>query len=155
MSQAKITFYIALVSFLLSLYNFFYAVISHHKKLSIEIIEFNEFKFPDHYTYQAQIIISNLSQLPISISALRADEFFCKNKPSFVSETTRRKGNEIISRELIKTIQFPINLTSLLSTVGYIEFSSPNKLDKKNLLFTIYTNRGTLDYIQPIISDDL
>lgn len=154
MGQTKITFFIAIMSFLLSLYNFISALITHHKNVSVDIIEFNEFKFPDHYTYQLQIIVSNLSQLPISITSIKADDFMCKTKPSFVSETTRTKGGEVVSKENIKTIEFPINLSSLLSTVGYIEFSSPNKLSKTNLLLTLHTNRGTIRYLQPALNDE-
>lgn len=154
MDQAKLTFFIAIVSFLLSMYNFISTLIAHQKNVSVEIIEFNEFKFPGRYTYQLQVILSNLSQLPISITSIKANDIMCKVKPSFVSETTRKKGSEVINKEIIKTIEFPINLSSLLSTVGYIEFSSLKKINKKNILLTLYTNRGIIRYLQPILNEE-
>ena len=147
----NITLWLSIFAFALSLYNFLENFINSIKKVSINIYEINEFKFNENYfVYQALITISNKSNLPIAITHLVANEIPCKIEPNFVSETTHKQGKEIIFKEVIKTMPFPVNLSPLMSANGYIEFTCNTPINKNNIRFDIYTNRGKLSSVTPM-----
>ena len=43
------------------------------------------------------------------------------------------------------TMEFPVNLNSLEGKSGYLEFKSDIELKLEDLMFSIYTNRGTIE----------
>lgn len=141
---------ISIIAFGLSLYNFLESLINSVKKIAIDICNIHQYKISDMlFVYQALITISNKSNLPIAITHLVVNKLPCKIEPSFVSEHKRTKGKEIIYSEIIKTIAFPVNLSSLMSSNGYIEFVSDHPIDKENVKFDIYTNRGKISSVTP------
>lgn len=148
--KEQITFFISIIAFGLSLYNFLENLINSVKKISINIYEINEFKMnKEYFIYQVSIIISNKSNLPIAITHLLANKLPCKIEPCFVAEHKRTKGKEAIFSEIIRTFSFPINLSPLMSSNGYIEFISNQPIDKSNIEFEIYTNRGKVSSVTP------
>lgn len=149
---------IATISIILSLINFICLIISRHKKLEIDLITYRIVKLRDFYFHQFQIQIHNKSQLPISIKGISCNKINSPKTPYLVKEETYkdRAGN----KESIKTMtfSFPINLSSLEGTCGYLEFKSSDKFDINSLKFNAFTNRGKISKIkvdiQSAIKDD-
>ena len=46
------------------------------------------------------------------------------------------------------TMEFPVNLNSLEGKSGYLEFKSDVELKLEDLMFSIYTNRGTIENLK-------
>lgn len=46
------------------------------------------------------------------------------------------------------TMEFPVNLNSLEGKSGYLEFKSDIELNLEDLMFSVYTNRGTIENLQ-------
>lgn len=148
--REQITFFISIIAFGLSLYNFLENLINSVKKISIDICEINEFEINKKYfVYQILIIISNKSNLSIAITHLVANKLPCKIEPCYVAEHKRTKGKEVIFSEVIRTFSFPVNLSPLMSSSGYIEFTSTQPIDKNNIKFEVYTNRGKISSVTP------
>lgn len=91
---------ISALSLCLSIYNFLYALFSRHKKLEFEIVKYRYLPKSDCKIYQFQFIVTNKSQLPISISNLSVNNTYCKFDPTRITDK-------------ISTISFPIFLNSL------------------------------------------
>lgn len=143
---------ISLVSLLLSIYNFMYNLVS--QKCNIKIVIHNHLQHEN--THQFHVTIQNCSQLPISISSICINKFyFCVLEPTLVKEVTRRTGNIITSREETKTIPFPINLNSLQSYSGYLEFRNIDNFEENNFSFSVFTNRKAILKAKIITNDDL
>ena len=149
---------IATISIILSLINFIHLLISKHKKLEIDLITYRIVKLRDFYFHQFQIQIHNKSQLPISIKSISCNHINSPRTPYLIKEETYKNisGN----KESIKTMtfSFPINLSSLEGTCGYLEFKSVNRFDINSLDFNVFTNRGKISKIkvctQSAIKDD-
>ena len=45
-------------------------------------------------------------------------------------------------------MEFPVNLNSLEGKSGYLEFKSDIELNLEDLMFSVYTNRGTIENLQ-------
>ena len=65
-----------------------------------------------------------------------------------VKENTKRSGKEVLSYEKYMTMEFPVNLNSLEGKSGYLEFKSDVELKLEDLMFSIYTNRGTIENLK-------
>lgn len=143
---------ISLISLALSLYNFVYNLVC--RKCNVKIIVHNcSHIFDIHRFY---VTIQNCSQLPISISSICINKsYFCDLEPSLVKENTRRSGDTIVSRTETKTIPFPINLNSLQSYSGHLDFKGITNFDENNYTFTIFTNRKAIKSAEIITNDDL
>lgn len=46
------------------------------------------------------------------------------------------------------TMEFPINLNSLEGKSGYLEFKSDIELNLEDLMFSVYTNRDTIENLK-------
>ena len=46
------------------------------------------------------------------------------------------------------TMEFPVNLNSLEGKSGYLEFKSDIELNLEDLMFSVYTNRGTIENLK-------
>ena len=140
------------IALVLSFYNFLYALFC--KRCKVKIIVHNHY-FSDK-THQFFVTIQNCSQLPISISSLQINRLYsCVLEPTLVKENIRRSGKEIISRVETKTIPFPINLNSLESRSGYLEFRNIENFDINNFSLSIFTNRRNIKNVKIINYDDL
>ncbi len=150
--KSNVTLLISLTSLALSLYNFVYNVIC--KKCKIKIIIHNHSYMFD--TLRFYVTIQNCSQLPISISSVCINKsYFCILEPSIVKVNTEHSGNTVISRNETKTIPFPINLNSLQSYSGYLDFSGIDNFNKNNFSLSIFTNRKAIKNAKVITNDDL
>lgn len=145
---------ISLVSLVISLYNFFYTKYSQRKRISIEFISYRIVKLKDVYIYQIKMSFTNISHLPISITNISMNNnIFC----AYGSHLIKVEKIPLISNESrieeTKTIQFPINLSQLEGKNGYLEFKTSEQFDIKDIILNIYTNRGKIENITPIIQN--
>jgi len=140
------------ISFLLSLYNFFYSKYVNRKKINIELLTYRIIKIKESYIYQFKISFTNCSRLPISITNIAINNnVFCAYGPHLIKVEKIPLVAKESRIEETSTIQFPINLSQLEGKTGYLEFKIPNKLNIENIILNIYTNRGTLKNNKPII----
>lgn len=122
-----------------------YTLFAQRKKLSLSIQNY-------HYNNKALLMyvsFTNHSRLPISILniSLVQDKicYPCVYKPTKVREYTRRSGREILSHYEEFSIQFPISLSSLAGTSGYLYFDKlPENYPAVSTMVTleVSTNRG-------------
>lgn len=152
--KKHITILISLISLALSLYNFLYTKLSQRRKLSIEFISYRIVKLKNVYFYQIKMSFTNISHLPISITNISMNNnIFCAYGPHLVkTEKISLISNESRIEET-KTIQFPINLSQLEGKTGYLEFKTSEQFDIKDIILNIYTNRGKIKNLKPIIQN--
>lgn len=142
---------ISLIALGLSIYNFVYNLIN--QKCNIKIVVHKNMKYRN--TQQFFVTIQNCSQLPVSITSIRLNNSnYCILEPTIVKENIRKSGGSIISRTETKSMHFPINLNSLESTSGYLEFRNVNNFDIDNFFFTLFTNRKSVTIKQIININD-
>lgn len=120
-------------------------LVAQRKKISLSI---------QSYSYKngsllAYISFNNLSRLPISILnvsiVLNEVCYPCVYIPIKVCETIRRSGKEIINYKEEYSIQFPISLSSLAGSSGYLYFDKlPENYPDAPTTVTVEvsTNRG-------------
>lgn len=144
---------IAVISILLSLINFIALLISKHKKLEINLVSYRIVKLKDFYFHQFQVQILNKSQLAISIKSISYNDIYSPRTPYLVKEETFK--NSLGNKEYIKTMtfHFPINLSSLEGTSGYLEFKSKNQINIETLKLNVFTNRGKLSKVKVNINN--
>lgn len=141
---------ISTISLMLSIYNFVHGILSRKCKLKIII---HTHYFNNDKTHQFFVTIQNCSQLPISISSIKINNLYpCILEPALVKENIRRSGNTVISRTETKTIPFPINLNSLESCSGYLEFRNVDHFDINDFHISFCTNRKFIKNVT-IIND--
>lgn len=150
--KSHIAILISLISLMLSLYNFVYNFVCRKCKLQIIVHK----HLSHNNTHQFYITVQNQSQLPISISSICINnQYFCVLEPALIKETIRHTGNTVTSRTETKTIPFPINLNTLQSYSGYLEFRDIDTFDENNFSISIFTNRRAIKNVNFITSDDL
>ena len=150
--KSNIALLISFISLCLSLYNFAYNLLC--RKCKIRIIVHNYSHYFD--THRFYVTIQNCSQLPVSISSICINKScFCILEPSIVKVNTEHSGNTVISRNETKTIAFPINLNSLQSYSGYLDFRGIDNFNKNNFSLSIFTNRKAIKNAKVITNDDL
>ena len=110
---------ISVISISLSIYNFAYLFFTRCKKLQFEIIKYKCLPINGYNIYQFQVIITNKSQLPISISNISLNNIYCKFDPTRITDK-------------VSTISFPISLNSLESKSGWLEFKIQNEIKIEN-----------------------
>lgn len=139
---------ISTISLLLSLSNLIILFISKFKKLEINLVSYRIVKLKDFYFHQFQIQILNKSQLPISIKSISCNDIFSPKMPHLVKESNHTNSAGI--KESIKTMTFPfpINLSSLEGTSGYLEFKSISKIELSALYLDVFTNRGKISKVK-------
>lgn len=140
---------ISAVSLIISLYNLFYLLYTHHKKIKIDLITYRVIKIKENFKYNFCINISNCSQLPISITSLCVNNSFCVHNKKYLKRERYTQGNHTMAQEDTFTFEFPINLNSLESISGYIEFISNKEINFNNIIFKIYSNRGYIKKLKP------
>lgn len=129
----------------------------NRKKVKLSIIRIDMFRLNSKFEYQVNAIIENHSNLPISITNMYT--IFNKNNfgalltESIIAEKNRKSGNTITNHEIIKSVQFPINLPMLEAKNVVIVFRVPIELDMKK--YKVCTTRGniTLKIDNPTIID--
>lgn len=136
------------ITFLLSVFGSLgtlYTLLAQRKSLSLSI---------QSYCYNNKSLLmyvafTNRSRLPISVlnvSILQGEVCYpCVYVPTVVCEHTRRSGKEIVSHREEFSIQFPISLSSLAGSSGYLYFDKlPENYpdDATTLTVQVSTNRG-------------
>lgn len=147
LSKENITFALSVFGSLGTIF----AIISQRKKLSVSM---------NYYNYKDRSVIMyvsfiNQSHLPISITGVSIviDKvcYPCVYVPTKVLDYTHKIGKEVVGRKEILSIQFPISLSSLAGTSGYLYFDTlPNTYpyDPKTLTLQVTSNRGKAKKIQ-------
>lgn len=137
-NRDDITFYLALIGSVYSIISTLYILITSRKNISIQIFDYTKV----YQTVQFFMCIRNNSRLPISISCISIiygdKEYPCE----LIQKKIRGTGED-----LIRTPQFPLNLTSQLGIHSFFEFVNSPDIELtlgKNVDFLIYTNRGVL-----------
>lgn len=131
-----ISIIISLISLLLSVYNFIYLLFIRHKNLEFQILKYKLMTMNGYNIYQFQFIVTNKSQLSISISNISIDNLYCKFDPTRITNK-------------ISTVSFPIVLHSLEAKSGWLEFKSKNEIEINTILFNFYTSRGSIKNLIP------
>lgn len=137
-SRDDITFYLALISSVLSIFSTLHILISSRKNISIEIFDYTKV----YKTVQFFMYVQNKSHLPICISCISIIYDDKKYPCELIPKKIRGTGEE-----LIRTPQFPLNLTPQHGIHSFFEFVNSPDIELtpgKNVDFLIYTNRGVL-----------
>ncbi len=139
--------YIAYGALIISSINLIWIIISHSRKIGVQIISYRDHKFPNYYWSCFGIMIENNSRLPISISRIIIDNFNtkCEFNKQQLTETTKKSGDVIKSIEYTYSVQLPLNIPGLDSKLENFIFKSKveiKKTDKLNI--TVITNRGKI-----------
>ena len=121
-----------------------------------------------HYDKQRRylvfyLLIENLSRLPITISRIgitsaNGTALECNLIPKIVVETTTTRKEEITKHEVLKSFNFPISLSELGGTSGFVVFEDHQDIFRDSSTvwnFQVYTNRGRalklqLPFVHPI-----
>lgn len=143
-------FIVSGISLIISVANTVVNLASRRKKIRISILEYG------YYLGENQFVLSfeNCSQLPVSVSrmflCINGERYECRLLPRTVREITHYRG-EISETEKINTLPFPIYLSSLGCSSGYVVFpKSPKAFENQNTLanFQLYTNRGKIESLK-------
>ena len=113
-------------------------------KIEINLNTYRFTKLPNVYFYIFNVQIVNKSRTPIAIKGVNCNGRDNPPIPYLVKENTIKSGKEILSYEKSMTMEFPVNLNSLEGKSGYLGFKSDVELKLEDLMFSIYTNRGTI-----------
>ena len=139
-----ITTILAIFGAIGSLYTFISTFIVNRPHVDIEIEE----SVPAKDSLILYISLCNKSRLPISITDItiwnNGIQYSCCHVPEIVSFFNRKLNNKEIYNEAIKTLPFPITLSSLAGTSGYLYFVFPLQnfeTSPKSLTFEVSTNR--------------
>lgn len=153
--KENIALVISVIGISLSLLNFIIAIISRHKKIKLSILEYSRF----NKTHQFLLSIENCSQLPISISSIflitNGQKYECVKIPYTVKSNTTYENGKYNTKE-IKSISFPIAISSLGGLSGYFEFPNvPTAFETPEtvLTFSLYTNRGKIKSLKVPLDD--
>ena len=131
-----------------------YTLFAQRKNISLSI---------QNYSYKNKSLLMfvsfmNHSRLPISIlnvSVIQDNVCYpCVYIPTVACEHTRRSGKEIISHREELSIRFPISLTSLAGSSGYLYFDKlPENYpdDAKTLTVQVSTNRGRAEKMKLLV----
>lgn len=137
-NRDDITFYLALISSVLSIFSTLHILISSRKNISIEIFDYTKV----YKTVQFFMYVQNKSHLPICISCISIIYDDKKYPCELIPKKIRGTGED-----LIRTPQFPLNLTPQYGIHSFFEFVNSPDIELtlgKNVDFLIYTNRGVL-----------
>lgn len=131
--------------------------LSQRKKFRLSIAEF----MPNNKGCLFYMMFENQSRLPISITRIMIMEHGqtvdCVVIPKIVREFTCTAGTEVIERKIDYSLPFPVSLSPLAATSGYVSFECDQPLLKKGtttVTFEIYTNRGKASRIELELSQD-
>lgn len=139
---------VSTISLSLSFINIAFLLVSKLKKLEISLISYRIVKLRDFYFHQFQVQILNNSQLPISVKSIGCNNIFSPKTPYLVKETSYKNSDGTKEHVKTMTFSFPINLSSLEGTSGYLEFKSKSKINIDSLTLDLFTNRGKISKIK-------
>lgn len=143
--QDTVTFWIAIVGFLLSLASWIKEFITQRKKLNARIFMLNT----RTETAYLDLLVENHSRIPVAITQIAVmidgDLCYCSPLSKLVEEcTVFRRGREVEHASKYST-SLPIQLSGLgavASVVLFEHLKQPLPVDATSLTFVIYTNRG-------------
>lgn len=147
------TFIGIITDFIKSIFN----KIGNRRKIKLSIVQIDMFRLHSRFEYQVNAIIENHSNLPISITNMytifNKEDYGALLKESIIAEKKRSSGKLITSHEIIKSVEFPINIPMLEAKNVVIVFRVPIELDMKK--YKLCTTRGniTLTIDEPNIID--
>lgn len=137
-TKENITFVLAVVGSLGTIFNFVYAYFSSRRHIDMHILDYSSYL----HVVQFFIYIQNQSRSPICISCislqLDGQEISCELIPKKI------RGND---PNLICTPFFPLNLSPLMGVQHFFEFVNCPDISLasgKKISFAIYTNRGVI-----------
>lgn len=140
-TKDNITFVLAIIGSLGTIFS----VIAQRKNISLSIESYS-FK---NRTLLMYVAFTNRSRLPISILNISIVQnkicYPCVYMPTAVVEYTRRSGKELLGYREELSIQFPISLSSLAGSSGYLYFDKlPQNYPDAPTAVTleVSTNRG-------------
>lgn len=140
-TRENITFFFAIVGFLGTVNT----VLMQRKKLKLSIITYRS----SQHCVLMYVSITNFSHLSISISNISIVHdnicYPCAIIPKKVMDTTHTVGKQIVSYKEEYSIEFPINLSSLAGTSGYLYFDKPPNTyptSPTTLTVQVSSNRG-------------
>lgn len=150
--KEQITFFIALIGFLLSLYNFIWALIHNRVKLRVA--------YKNHLCGNGEngflivmMNIENLSRLPLSVSRMFLnigdDTYEFSSMPQFVYERTRKCGDEVYDKVITHSVELPQFIPALGVCGGFFHVVGEitnKRLMNENTSITIWTTRGKRTY---------
>lgn len=139
---------IAILALVISIINLTIYFVNNRRKIEINLNTYRFTKLSKGYFYIFNVQIVNKSRTPIAIKGINCNGSDNPPIPYLVKENTRKSGKEIISYEKYMTMEFPVNLNALEGKSGYLEFKSDIELKLENLMFSIYTNRGTIEKLK-------
>lgn len=154
LTKENITFLIAVLGFLLSLYNFLRDILQNRMKLHVTYKN-HLISEHDHMGITISMSIENKVKVPISISRvfLNIDdtslEFYWI--PQFVFQATQKCRDEILDEINVHTIPLPAHIEGYGIIGGFFFCKSPVPISNAELLsaktsITIHSNKGTKIY---------
>jgi hypothetical protein len=151
-TKDNITFFLAVIGSLGTLYTLINKIVYDRVKLDIKIISGQVL---GNKCYLCYVTIINGSTLPISISGISLigkERFDARVIPETVHVKVSRSGNEITSRQEDFSIAIPISLAPLQGTSGYLYFPLVERDIEKSfsnsLSLEVVTNRNKVVKIE-------
>jgi len=148
-TRQNVTLLLSIIGTLGTVYTLISTLIFQRKSLRIEVLGFSV--NPDRADGLMYITVENLSRLPIAITSIEivfSDVFIpCSHESVRIGEHIRRIGGETVERGPHYSINFPIKLSSLGASSGYLHFDNiPRTLSElpKEVTLQVQTNRGSV-----------
>ena len=160
-TKENITFVLALIGSVGTNTTWLFSYISNKRNISIRPIAYNS----KNNIILFYLFFENRSRLPISITALSilldGTCYPCRYQPEKVISHQRTVGGKVVNSQDYYNINFPVQLSSLGSSSGYVLFVIPPEVlipDSKTVTFQVSSNRGnafemklSLDQTQEIL----
>ncbi len=150
-NKEMVTFVIALIGFLLSVYNFVCELKRNHMRLKIT--------YKNHLCGNTSpgfllimMNIENLSRLPVSISRMflhiGEERFEFSSLPQFAYERVRRTGDEIHDKVVTHSQELPVMIPALGIVGGFFHICGniTEKLNSEMVTIELWTTRGKKKY---------
>ena len=152
-AKEQITLIIAILSFMLSLYNFFYSLLINRSNLKLIYKSHSCCNLTPEYPIIFNLVFENKSRLDISISRLflkvNESTYEFDSETNWIGEKTNRTGNKITDKITLYSLEIPQTISGLGAIGGYFWVGTYKKIEfNKSDQVTIiaYTNRGKFKY---------
>lgn len=139
-----------------TVYTIISTLIFQRRKLSVAVHSLKK----SRNRYVMFVSITNYSRLPISVLdislALNGRVYRCNLEPTRYSERTETLKNQVIDHIAYYSMPFPVTLSSLAATSGYLCFDSIPKTEEvssTDLILQVSTNRGRASRMRLCIPD--
>ena len=141
---------LGILGFIISAINLIHYFVSHSVNLEITVLEYKLKEYTNgNVLMQVQYMLSNKSQLPISITNMEMvvnDKLYPTERRTHTLDIYYYKVNgQTVDRNPIYNSYTPINLESLGSTLGDFVYILPPEVEpdyRNGMLFEISTNRS-------------